>query len=125
MKGHSSASHGEKEIVTRTYAFSLRVVKMCQTIGRNSIGNIFLKQVLRSGTSVGANVEEAQGGHSKKDFIAKIQIAYKEARETHYWLRLMRDSAIVPPEKMDEIIQECEQIAKVLASILFSTKQKN
>ncbi len=81
------------------------------------------KQLLRSGTSVGANVEEAQAGQSKADFISKMSIALKEARETNYWLRLIEASEKVKSEKIAEIKKESEEIKKILAAIIVSSKK--
>jgi four helix bundle protein len=79
-------------IKERTYDFALRIIKLSKSIPTTREGNILAKQVMRSGTSIGANVEEATGAFSKDDFTYKMNIALKEARETHYWLRLIRDS---------------------------------
>ncbi len=86
--------------------------------------NSCLKKILRSGTSIGANVEEAIGGQSERDFISKISIAYKEARETHYWLRLLRDAQILDRQHADSIITDCEELLKLSGSILKTMKQK-
>lgn len=82
-------------------------------------------QLLNSGTSIGANVEEAVGGSSRKDFINKLQIAYREARETRYWLRLLKDAEIVDEKLADSFIKDCEEIMKILTAILNSSKGKN
>ena len=86
-----------------------------QTIGR---------QVLKSGTSIGANVEEAIGAASKRDFANKMAIAVKEARETHYWLRLIRDSQLMPVERIEPLIQEALEIKKILSKTV-STARRN
>jgi len=78
---------------------------------------IISKQILRSGTSIGANIEEAIGGQSNKDFLSKITISYKEARETKYWIKLLRDSNYLLPEFADSIFNDCEEICKIIASI--------
>ena len=71
------------------------------------------KQILRCGTSVGANIEEALGGISKKDFIAKLHISFKEARETHYWLRLLKDTKYINDKMFKSLIEDCEEILKL------------
>jgi four helix bundle protein len=76
------------------------------------------KQLLRSGTSIGANIEEAMGGSSRNDFIAKLDIAHKEARETKYWLRLLRDSGLLENKAAASMIKDCEELLKLLVSIL-------
>jgi len=84
----------------------------------------FSKQILRSGTSVGANVEEGIGSSSKKDFINKICIAHKEARETHYWIRLLRDSDYLEVKLTESLINDCDEILKITGKII-STSRKS
>ena len=83
------------------------------------------KQLLRSGTSVGANVEEANGGISEKDFSAKMVIAYKEARESHYWLRLLHDVEFINQTAFESIIADCDELLKLLGSITKTMKIRN
>ena len=83
---------------------------------------VLSKQLLKSGTSIGANVEEAQAAQSKKDFISKMSIASKEARETHYWLRLLKYGGYIAK---DEIIQDCEELIRLLTSIVKSSEGNN
>lgn len=85
--------------------------------------NVLAKQLLRAGTSIGANVEEAQAGQSKADFISKMSIALKEARETNYWLRLIEASEMIKPEKIVEIKKESDELKKILAAIIVSSKK--
>jgi four helix bundle protein len=80
--------------------------------------------LLRSGTSIGANVHEAQGGQSRADFIAKISIAQKETLETGYWLRLIRESGMIKAERVAELVDEVEQLKKILAKILVTSKSR-
>ncbi len=75
---------GDADIVERSVAYSLRIIRLCRAIEKDSIGRTLGKQILRSGTSIGANVHESQGAQSKADFIAKMSVAHKEARETAY-----------------------------------------
>lgn len=82
------------------------------------------RQVFDSGTSIGSNQEEGQAAQSKADFISKNSIALKEARETHYWLRLVREGELMPRELMNEIIQEAEEIKKILGAIVSRSKKK-
>jgi four helix bundle protein len=88
------------------------------------VGRIIGRQLLRAGTSVGANVEEAQAGQSKADFISKIAIALKEARETLYWLRLLAASKVLPVERLSGLQTEIEELMRVLGAILVSAKDK-
>jgi len=82
----------ENIINTKSYNFALRTIKLYHYLTKNFKKYTLSKQILKSGTSIGANVEEATGGISRKDFTNKLSIAYKEARETHYWLRLLKDT---------------------------------
>ncbi len=111
------------DIRLRTYEFSLRVVKLCRALDDDRLGRVMLPQLLRSGTAIGANVEEAQGAQSKKDFISKRSIARKEALEAHYWLRLIRDCQMLQDARMTAIIDECEEICKVLSASVLSAKR--
>lgn len=112
------------EIQDRSYGFALRIVRLHKFLENNDCPKSIANQLLRSGTSIGANVEEAIGAQSKKDFIFKMTIALKESRETFYWLRLLRDSDSLSREKIGEIIDESEQIIKIISKIII-TSQKN
>lgn len=90
---------------------------MYQFLARDQKEYVLSKQVLRSGTSIGANVEEAIGGQTDKDFFMKLSIAYKEARETHYWLRLLRDTDYIPVEAATSILTEAEELLKIIGTI--------
>ena len=111
-------------ILEKSYNFGLRTVKLYMHLRKNKVERELLIQFLKSGTSVGANVEEAEGGQSLSDFIHKIGIAYKEAREAHYWLRLLRDSELLDLKLANSFIQDAEEIKKILASILKTSKAK-
>jgi len=80
---------------------------------------------LRSGTSIGANVEEANGGQSKKDFIAKIYIAYKEVKETKYWLELLKEGGILEAEFAESILNDCCEICRILGKIQLTCNKRN
>ncbi len=79
-------------IQTKSYNFAVRIIKLYKHLSQEKKEFVLSKQLLRSGTSTGANIEEAIGGQSRKDFFAKLTIAYKEARESHYWIRLLKDT---------------------------------
>lgn len=104
------------ELRTRTRAFSLRVVKLVQTLPKNMIADVLGKQVLRCATSVGANYRAACRAQSGAMFITKLSIVVEEADETVYWLELIRDAGLVKPELLAELIDEAEQILKIMAS---------
>src|SRR5258708_690864 len=110
-------------IQEKSYAFALWIVRMYQHLTEQRREFVLSKQVLRSGTSIGANVEEAIGGHSDKDFAAKMSIAYKEARETHFWLRLLRDAGYLGETESKSIIVDCEELLKLTGSIITTMKR--
>ena len=101
----------------KSYAFALRVITLAKWL-REQKEFAIAAQVLRSGTSIGSNVEEGLAGISRADFIAKMSIASKEARETHYWLRLLRDSRIVPEIKIEPLETECLELIRILTAIV-------
>lgn len=114
------------DITERTFNFALRIIKLCRFLSKKYEldKDVLSRQLIRSGTSIGANVEEAQAGQSKADFISKIAIALKEARETNYWLRLIEASEMVNAENLREIKKESEEIKKILAAIIVSSKKQ-
>jgi four helix bundle protein len=107
----------------KSYAFSLRIVKLYQYLCNEKREYVLGKQILRSGTSIGANVEEAIGGQSRKDFYARMTVAYKEARETHYWLRLLRDCGYIADNNAASIVADCEELLKIIGTILRTMKK--
>jgi four helix bundle protein len=109
-------------IKEKTYQFALDIIKVYKEMKEQN-EYILSKQLLRSGTSIGANTEEASSAQSRKDFISKMAIASKEARETNYWLRLLKDSKITNIN-YDYLIRESEEIIRILTSIV-KTSQKN
>ena len=105
----------------KSYAFAVRIVKMYKYLCDKKHEYVLSKQVLRSGTSIGANIVEANGAISKDDFSAKMQIAYKEALETKYWLDLLKDSGYLESKGYDELYQEADEISRMLFAVLKST----
>lgn len=108
----------------RSYAFALRVIKMCRFLAAEQRDFVLSKQVLRSGTSIGANIEEAYQGESKLDFIHKLSIANKEAFETHYWLRLIRDSKMITAKQAESMIGECDELQRMLVAAIKTSKRR-
>lgn len=114
------------DIDARTVAFALRVVRLCQKLDHEpGIGRTIGRQLLRAGTSIGANVEEAQAGQSRPDFISKMSIALKEARETHYWLKLLSGAEILAPELLADLAQEADELKRILGAIVRSTRRNS
>jgi four helix bundle protein len=108
----------------KSYEFALQIIKVCTQLREKKHFEI-ASQLLRSGTSIGANVEEALAGRSRKDFFAKMSIASKEARETNYWLRLIEDSGIVNGKPGKDMIESSEELIKILTSIVKTGYGKN
>ena len=106
-----------------SFVFAVQIVRFCRDLQVHHKEFVLSRQLLRSGTSIGANVEEALGGQSKKDFLAKMYVAGKEARETLYWLRLLRESDLVSEAHTHKLLSRCEEIVKVLNSIALTTRQ--
>ena len=114
----------ESPVQTKSYEFALSIVKLYKKL--HTINEFILaRQILKSGTSIGANIEEAIGAQSKKDFYMKMTIAFKEARETRYWLRLLRDSEYLGKEESTKMIQDVVELMKILISIQKTTKKAN
>jgi four helix bundle protein len=109
---------------SKTYSFAIRLVKASQYLTNEKKEFVLSKQLLRSGTSIGANTEEAIGGQSEKDFYAKLNIVYKEARETSYWIRLLRDTDYFEKSHADSLLSDCEEVLKIVGSIIKTMKVK-
>ena len=101
----------------KSYSFALRIITLAKWLREQKEFEI-ARQVLRAGTAIGSNVEEALAGFSRADFITKMSIASKEARETHYWLRLLRDSKIVPDTKMSKLDGESLELIRIQTAIV-------
>ena len=114
-------------IVDKSFAFAVRVVKLYKYLCDEKKEFILSKQLLRSGTSIGANVNEAQDGQSTNDFIAKLSISLKEARESKYWIELLiaTDFLNSKDKQTQSMINDIEELIKLLTSIIKTTKEKN
>lgn len=108
-------------ILHKTYSFSLKVVPIVWELQKNQKEFVLSNQLYRSATSIGANAEEAIGGISRKDFKAKLSISYKEGRESKYWLRLMKDTGLLEKDLAEELIEDCDEILRILFSIIRSS----
>ena len=115
----------DRDIVQRSFEFALKILTLASTLPKTIVGDIVSKQVVRVGTSIGANVEEAQAGFTKEDFIYKNNVALKEARETHYWLRMVKAGKIAEPEHVDPLIDEAEELKKILGAIVSKARGKS
>jgi len=108
----------------KSFEFAVKIVKLSKFLCEEKKEFVLSKQMLRSGTSIGANIEESIGGQSDKDFLAKFSISYKETRETIYWLKLLIATNYLDKEQTNTILQNAEEICKILAKIILTTKQK-
>ena len=114
----------KSDLPKRTFAFSVRIVRLCQALERHTgVARTLGRQLIRSGTSIGANVEEGQASQSRADFRMKYAIACKEARETHYWLRLLNETGMLPAEQLVPITQECDELIAILTTIIKKSRQ--
>lgn len=117
-----NSENGKNIVQEKSYKFAIKVVKLYQFLTEKK-QHVFAKQILRCGTSIGANIEEAKGAQTRKDFLTKCSIAYKEARETLYWLKLLRDTQYVSQNQFDYLYPDLEEILKLLTAILKTTRK--
>ena len=110
--------------VEKSFSFALRIVKLYQHLSDRKKEFVLSKQVLRSGTSIGANIEESVGAQTPSDFQAKISIAYKEARETSYWLRLLHASKYLTERQFNSLHADCEELIRILSATQLTMKTK-
>lgn len=109
-------------VLDKSYQFAIKIVRLCNHLSKEGNSYYLVNQLIRSGTSIGANTEEAMGGVSKKDFINKLGIAYKEARETKYWLKLLKDTNGIDATIGESHISDCEELLKLLYTIIKNSK---
>ena len=115
------SSSKENIVEDKAFQFAIRIVELYKYLLAEKKEFVLSKQVLRSGTSIGANVTEAQAGQSRKDFIAKLSIASKEARESYYWLRLLKATGYL---SKDDLLNECDELVRLLTSIVKTTQSR-
>lgn len=134
VKNHSAwaVSLGERgrsmssnvDLGVRTRAFALRVIRLYATLPQSTIAQILGKQVLRSGTSVGAHCREARRGRSTAEFVSKLHIALQELDETTYWLELISDSGILPEERLAGLCSEANELTAILVASIKTAKRR-
>ena len=112
----------ENIVQQKSYDFALKIIQLNKLLIATSHEYEIARQILKSGTSIGANAEEAIGAQSRRDFKAKLSISYKEARETHYWLRLLRDSKIIENKISEPLLKDCNELLKIIGSIIKTLK---
>lgn len=116
----------ENPLKTKSYAFALRIVKLYKFLAFETFETkefVLSKQVLRSGTSIGANIAEGNRGQSKPDFVHKLSVALKEADETEYWLNLLRDSEFITAGQCESLLADCLELQKMLTSSIKTAKR--
>jgi len=121
---------GENALLDKSFLFAIRIIKLYQYLCKEHKEFVLSKQILRSGTSIGANAEEAHGGISDADFSNKVSTSYKEARETKYWLRLLYAAGYIEKKLFDSLFLDCDELCKLSYTIIDATrikkkKQKN
>lgn len=106
-----------RDISERTYALAVRIVRVVDAIPQTAAGTAIARQLIRAGTSIGANVHEARGSPSRKMFSHRMRIARSEAQETLFWLRLLGDSNLVPKRRLSTILREVDELMRILATL--------
>ena len=115
----------ENILIDKSIDFAARIVKLCKFLENSQKEHIISKQIIRSGTSIGANINEAQYGNSKADFISKLHISLKEAAETEYWLRLLNKSEYVDEKLFKSLLDDCLELKKLLVSSINTAKNNS
>lgn len=113
----------ENVLYEKAFRFSVRIVNLYKYLKENKKEYVISKQLLRSGTSIGANVKEGIVAQSKKDFLSKMYISLKEASETEYWLELLKETKYIDKRMFDSIIEDCKEINKILCATVKTTRQ--
>ncbi|PIR73743.1 MAG: four helix bundle protein [Candidatus Moranbacteria bacterium CG10_big_fil_rev_8_21_14_0_10_35_21] len=115
----------KNDIGEGSFCFGVRIIKMVSALSKNIASDAVGKQVVRSGTSIGANIAEAQGAVSKKEFVYHMNIAKKEARETLFWLRIICEAELISENKLKNLIDENNQIIAILVTIVKTSQKKD
>jgi len=118
-------SNYKEELAARLLKFSVSIIKLAALLPRNAAGFAIANQIIRSACSVGANVQEAQDSISRKEFLHSVNISLKEARETLYWLKVIKESELIRGELLESAIVECNEIVSILVSTVKSLKAKS
>ena len=113
-----------RDLDERLLTYGARVIKLVESLPRTLAGRRIGDQLLRSATSAGANYEEARGAESRSDFVHKMQVALKELRESHYWLRLLMKAEILPVDRLADLLNEATQLRAILSKSVATTKGK-
>ena len=114
----------DEELADRFLDFTVRIIKLVAALPKTAIGKHVGSQLLGSGTSAGANYEEARGAESNADFIHKMGIVLKELKESRYWIKVVRDVPLVNSERTETLLDECEQLIAIVAKSIFTARKK-
>ena len=112
------------DIADRLLDLGVRAIKMADSLPKSPSGKHISAQIIRSATSAGANYEEARGAESNKDFVHKLGICLKELRETRYWLKIVCRTKLVPPNKMNDIVREADELCRIIGKSIVTAKKK-
>ena len=112
-----------QDLSSRFVQYSVRIIRVTTALPKTEEGLHIRRQMLRSGTSAGANYQEARGAESRRDFIHKMQIVLKELRETHYWLRVIEAAALIPSQRLSEMLQESDELISIVVKSLVTARR--
>lgn len=115
---------GIRDLRERTKAFALRIMRVYASLGKDNLSQVLGKQVLRSGTSVGAHYREATRARSDAEFISKLEVGLQELDETAYWLELMADGEVVPRARLEKLLEESEQLTAIMVTCVKNVKRR-
>ena len=115
----------DNQVLQKSKAFAVRIIRLSQHLTEEKKEKVLSRQVLRSGTSIGANVKEAVRGQNTADFLSKMQIALKKASETEYWLELLAETDYLSEKASDSVLKDCRELIRLITSIVRSTKENN
>ena len=115
----------ENLVLQKSKAFAVRIIRLYQYLNDEKKECVLSRQVLRSGTSIGANIKEAIRAQSTADFLSKMQIALKEASESEYWLELLGETGYITDEAADSVLQDCRELIRLITSIVRTSKENN
>ena len=115
----------DNQVLQKSKAFAVRIIRLSQHLTEEKKEKVLSRQVLRSGTSIGANVKEAVRGQSTADFLSKMQIALKEASETEYWLELLAETDYLSEKASDSVLNDCRELIRLITAIVRTTKENN
>lgn len=113
----------QEDMLRRTRDFAIRIVRLASALPANRVGDIIGRQILRSGTSIGANYREALRASSRRQFITSLEIVQREAHETNYWLDLLIESKTLKPDRLRPLLDECSQLLAIITATITSTKR--